>query len=90
MIVQGQRATIRDPRPCSKKSPRGPRNGYEELKILAHAEREPCLTEPTRTPNRLSGEHVRRESALHGRGDAVRGIPYPGPDHHNCRKSYYR
>ncbi len=90
MTVQGQRAAIRGPRSSSKKSPRGPRDAYEELKILVHAEQGLCPTESPCTLNKPSGEHVGGKDTPHGRGSAVRGIPYPGPDHHNCCKSYCR
>jgi hypothetical protein len=60
------------------------------LEILSYAELGSCPTEPLCTLNKLSGKHVRREGAPYGRGDAVRSIPYPGPDYFNCRKSYCR
>jgi hypothetical protein len=90
MTVQGQHASVRGSRPSSKTSLRGPRNLHYALIILGHAKQGLCSTEPLCPLNKPSSKHIQCEGAPHGRGDAVRGITYPGPDHYNCRKSYCR
>jgi hypothetical protein len=88
--VLGPHAAVKSPRPSSKTSSRGPHNMHGVLIILGNIERGLCPTEPLRMLNKPSAELVGHESAPQRKGDAVRSVPYLGPDHCNCRKSYCR